>query len=386
MAKRQKINNLDGELVWADDKYAGMDHPLDNWSAMPDFNPKSSDAFCSVRFEFDSQEDVDTFAKVIGQEISDGTKSLWHPRLVSDDYSGIRYISDRSPENSMKYPIYIPSKGRWEKRLTSDTLVRMGVKHYIVVEQSQLEQYQKHTDPEWVTLLVIPQKYFDEYETCDDLGSTRSKGPGPARNFAWDHAISMGYKRHWVSDDNVQHFYRMDGNKRVIVSDSAIFRAMEDHADQYDNVYMSGPHYRFFAVPNDRLPPFAMNTRIYSTNLILNDIPFRWRGRYNEDTILSLDILKAGFCTIQYYAFLTGKAVTQALQGGNTAEFYSKEGTLPKSQMLADVHPDVARVKWHFGRWHHFVDYNPYKKNRLIKTKNPELAKDNNYGMKLTYI
>jgi len=377
---REKVNNLFGEEVWASEKFADQDHPLDHWNGMPEFVPKSSNAEYTIRFEME-HSDVDSFEKLIGQKIGENTTSLWHPRLSSDDYSSIRYVSDRSVKNSPKYPIYIPSKGRWEKRLTSDTLIKMGVKHNIIIEESQYEQYKAHTDPEYVTLLILPQKYLDEYDTCDTLGSTRSKGPGPARNFAWDHAISQGHKRHWVSDDNVQNFYRMNGNKRVIVSDGAIFRAMEDHADQYENVYMSGPHYRFFAVPADRLPPFAMNTRIYSTNLILNSAPFRWRGRYNEDTILSLDMLKAGGVTLQYYAFLTGKVVTQALGGGNTAEFYAKEGTLPKSKMLEDVYPEYAKVVWKYGRWHHYVDYNSFKGNKLIPLKSTYYNDDFEYGM-----
>jgi hypothetical protein len=93
--------------------------------------------------------------------------------------------------------------------------------------------------------------------------------------------------------------------------------------------------------------------------------PYRWRGRYNEDTDLSLRVLKAGYCTIQFNAFLCGKVTTQRMKGGNTKEFYAQEGTLNKSKMLEDMHPDVAKVVWRFNRWHHHVDYSPFKRNRL---------------------
>ena len=52
-----------------------------------------------------------------------------------------------------------------------------------------------------------------------------------------------------------------------------------------------------------------------------------------------------------------------------SAEFYDEEGTKNKSQMLADMHPDVARVVWKWNRWHHHVDYSPYKNNKLIPLK-----------------
>ena len=127
-----------------------------------------------------------------------------------------------------------------------------------------------------------------------------------------------------------------------------------------------------------------MNTRIYSCLLIQNDIPYRWRGRYNEDTDLSLRVLKDGFCTIQFNAFLQQKATTQTLKGGNTDAFYAKEGTLPKSQMLVDMHPDVSKVVWRFNRHHHEVNYRKFKANQLIR-KEGLLVKPgiNNYGMKL---
>jgi len=384
---RKTVKNLHGNEVWADKRYISIDCPEDHWKNMPDFKIKPSTVYCAISFEFESQDDVQTFANTIGQTIHPGTKSIWHPKLNIGDFSKVRYVSNREPENSMKYPIYIPSKGRHKNRLTSDTLIKMGIKHYIVVEESEYDLYLKVCNPDFVTVLVIPQSYFDEYETLDDLGSTKSKGPGPARNFAWEHSISMGHKRHWVCDDNVQNFYRLNNSKRVIVSDSAIFRAMEDHADSYENVYMSGPHYRFFVLPNKIRSPFSINTRIYSTNLILNDIPFRWRGRYNEDTILSLDILASGNCTFQYYAFLSGKVKTQSIKGGNTDEFYSKEGTKPKSQMLKDVYPDITDVVWKFNRWHHIVDYSKFRGNRLKTNIDfvPNIS-DNNYGMKLVEI
>ena len=137
----------------------------------------------------------------------------------------------------------------------------------------------------------------------------------------------------------------------------------------------------------DRLPPYVPNTRIYSCNLIQDDAPFRWRGRYNEDTDLSLRMLKGGYCTIQFNAFLQYKSPTQTIKGGNTAEFYADEGIYPKSKMLADMHPDVAKVVWKFNRAHHHVDYSPFKSNMLKRIPGYNVPKGvNNYGMVLTEI
>ena len=291
-----------------------------------------------------------------------------------------------------KYPVYIISKGRHESMLTSRSLARMKVPHYIAIEPQDLDNYEKALDEfkirPYVTLLVAPF-------------SNHGDGPGRARNWCWDHAIQIGAEKHWVLDDNISDFYRLNQNKRYRVESGVIFRAAEDFVDRFVNVPISGFQYRFFIAPNSKYPPFVTNTRIYSCLLISNDCKHRWRGRYNEDTDICLRVLKDGDCTIQFNAFLQGKAATQTVKGGNTEEFYHKEfaddenfkktgynssGTINKSQMLADMHPDVARVVWRYGRWHHYVDYNPFKVNKLKMKSNIVIPEGNNeYGMKLIH-
>ena len=75
------------------------------------------------------------------------------------------------------------------------------------------------------------------------------------------------------------------------------------------------------------------------------------------------------------------------MSGGNTEEFYKTDGTKDKSQMLVDMHPDVAKVVWKFNRWHHHVDYRPFKKNRLaIDPRFVSKLKVNEYGMVLRQV
>ena len=107
-------------------------------------------------------------------------------------------------------------------------------------------------------------------------------------------------------------------------------------------------------------------SRIYSCILLDNKTPHRWRGKYNEDTDLSLRILKDGLCTVLFYAFLQCKVTTMTMKGGNTEELYG-EGRLKFAESLVKQHPDVAKVTKKYGRWHHHVDYSGFKKNKLIK-------------------
>ncbi len=299
-----------------------------------------------------------------------------------------------------RYPIYIISKGRSDSMVSSNSLARMKIPHYISIEPQDWDDYEKALDKfgtrDFVTLLLLPF-------------SNHGDGPGRARNWCWDHSITLGAKRHWVLDDNIADFYRLHNNQRIRIESSAFFRPMEDFVDRYTNVKIAGPQYRFFCASNQSYPAYVKNTRIYSCLLIENDCKHRWRGRYNEDTDLSLRVMKDGDCTIQFNAFLQGKMPTQALKGGNTAEFYHKEtgldengvaiqsgelvkfegkynaaGTVAKSQMLVDMHPDVATMVWRYDRWHHHVNYDSFKKNTLRKVDGLVVPKGiNNYGMKL---
>jgi len=226
-----------------------------------------------------------------------------------------------------KYPIYIVSKGRWDKRLTANALEEMGANYKIIVEQQEFDKYAQAVGENKV--VVLPQAYLDEYVTCDDLGDAKGKRPGAARNFALDHSNA---KRHWVMDDSMDGFYRLNQNLKVKCLTPAIFKAAEDFVDRYKNVPLAGFNYAMFAKRKDTPPPFVLNTRIYSCLLVSNSIKYRWEGRYNEDTHLSLRVLKDGDCTIQFNAFLADKVRTQTMAGGNTDMFYAKEGTLNKSK------------------------------------------------------
>lgn len=278
-----------------------------------------------------------------------------------------------------KYPVYIVSKGRWNSRLTVKALQEMNVPFKVVIEKQEYEKYAEVINED--DLLILPEKYLNEYDTCDEFGRTKSVGPGAARNFCWDHSIDNGHAWHWVMDDNIDAFHRLYKNTKDEVRSGSTLRAMEDFVERYENVAIAGPNYYSFAKSTDAVPPFIINTRIYSCLLIRNDIPYRWRARYNEDTDLSLRVLKDGWVTVQFNAFLCGKVTTQRMSGGNTKDFYSVEGTKPKSQMIADLHPDIAKVVWRFNRWHHHVDYRRIK-NKLIRKPNlPQFEKVNNYGL-----
>lgn len=269
-----------------------------------------------------------------------------------------------------KYPVYIISKGRWESRLTSKALELMKVPYHIVIEPQEYNEYSSVIDPK--KILVLPF-------------SNLNQGSIPARNWVWEHSIERGAERHWILDDNIRRFRRFNNNKKYVVTSGTIFKIAEDFVDRYINVALSGFQYsNFVTLCRDR-KPIIFNTRIYSCILIKNDIPFRWRGKYNEDSDLAIRVLKDGWVTILFNAFLQDKVTTMTMKGGNTDALYKEDSDRLKFAVsLAEQHPDCVKVTRKYGRWHHSINFNSFKGNKLIR-KDDIIIPDrvNDYGMVL---
>lgn len=253
--------------------------------------------------------------------------------------------------NETKYPIYIISKGRWQTRQTSRTLEYLKIPYHIVIEPQEYSEYSKVIDKNKIFVLPF---------------SNLNQGSIPARNWVWEHSISIGAKKHWIMDDNIWQFYYSFNNERVKAADHYGLLAIEDFSDRFINCGISGPNYKFFVPDMDKKTPITFNTRIYSCILIDNSIEFRWRGKYNEDTDLSLRYLKTGGCTALHNWFICGKTTTLTMKGGNTDILYKQDGREKMADSLVEQHPDVTKKIWHWGRWQHFVDYRKFFQNKLI--------------------
>lgn len=268
-----------------------------------------------------------------------------------------------------RYPIYIISKGRWESRLTVRALEEMKIDYRIVIEPQEFEKYANVIDRGKIYVLPF---------------SNLGEGSIPARNWVWEHSIASKAERHWILDDNISGFCRLHNNLKTPVISGSIFRASEDFVNRYENVAIAGFQYRFFAPHREKKPPFVTNTRIYSCILLKNDIPYRWRGRYNEDTDLSIRALKDGWCTVLFYAFLADKLATMTLKGGNTDELYKDDGRLKMAESLRDQHPDIVKITKKWGRWQHSVDYSRFARNKLkLRADAVISANVDNYEMSL---
>lgn len=268
-----------------------------------------------------------------------------------------------------KYPLYIISKGRADVCKTSKALDQMNLKHNVVVEPQEYDEYKTYIKPQ-NKIITLP---------FSNLG----QGSIPARNFVWNHSQEKGHDRHWILDDNIQNFYRLNNTKRIVCNSQSIFKACEDFVDRYKNVPMAGMNYTTFAMPGEKIKPFTLNTRVYSCILLENNHDIKWRGRYNEDTDLSLRFLKLGYCTILFNAFLIDKQHTMTMKGGNADIYDNTNNRYEFAKSLHDQHPDVVKIVKKWNRYHHKVNYKVFT-NRLIKKDDEKkYTKVNDYDMRI---
>jgi hypothetical protein len=238
-----------------------------------------------------------------------------------------------------RYPVYIPTRGRSSSPITIRALNRDGVPFHAVVVPSEAEAYEPVVGA--ARLLVLPS---DDYVLRD------------SRNWIKDHATAAGHGRHWQIDDNIRIFHRLYRNRRVPCSAALALRACEDFTDRYDRVGISGLNYTGFVAPGCKIP-FNVNVHVYSCTLVNNEIPYRWRLIYNDDTDMCLQVLADGWNTILLNAFMAHKIRTMVIRGGNTDVLYQGDGRLRMARALARVWPGVVTVDRRYGRPQHVVDW-----------------------------
>jgi len=301
----------------------------------------------NLRVTFARPADRREFMRRLGLP-EDRVKNTWWPVRPYGKHSA-------DPESSAaeqgRFPVYVISKGRAAQSQTHRALRDLGVKHKVVIEPQEEAEYARRLGERH--LLVLP---------FSNLG----KGSIPARNWVWEHALKIGAERHWILDDNINGFYSCNRNLKRRERKLNPLERMEDFVLRYSNVGLAGPQYEFFVPRNERRPPYVLNTRVYSCILIDNSLPFRWRGRYNEDTDLSLRVLEAGLCTVLFNRWLIKKAPTMTMRGGNTDELYKGAGRLKMARSLQRQHPRRVKVTFRWGRPQHLVDYRPFKRNKLL--------------------
>ena len=69
--------------------------PNDHWKGMPQFQNEDKTAFRQIIISFANQEAVNAFAQLIGQKLTQDTKSVWYPKAEIETYMDKHYDGEK---------------------------------------------------------------------------------------------------------------------------------------------------------------------------------------------------------------------------------------------------------------------------------------------------
>ncbi len=69
------------------------------WQGMPEFTQKDITSIQQIIVHFESEEDVQKFAKLIDRSLSNKTQSVWYPAEKIRRHTNKRYIDKEELEN-----------------------------------------------------------------------------------------------------------------------------------------------------------------------------------------------------------------------------------------------------------------------------------------------
>lgn len=249
-----------------------------------------------------------------------------------------------------KFPIYIISKGRAYNPITAKNFIRENIDFFIAVEPQEYNDYCKALGEKHV--LKLPFK---------NLGV----GSYPARNYCWEHSKQNGFDYHWLFDDNITNWAKwINGKRRKWDDINSALMFVEKLSDIHKIDILGFEEPNFVVKPPKK--PFKFNCHVYSAMLIKNNLPYRWRLKYNEDVDLCLQVLHNGGTTASCIYYMADKVSTaMKMKGGNQDELYKgndPKKNLLKAKTLEAAWPQYAKTVMRFGRHHHLVDWKQFKK------------------------
>ncbi|HEV2324550.1 MAG TPA: hypothetical protein VGS10_11425 [Terracidiphilus sp.] len=80
------------ELAVLTGKPQDANDPNAEWQGMPDYTAENQMGVRQVIVHFAAHQDVEDFARLIGQRIGEKTKYLWYPEKVNADLAGSKYV------------------------------------------------------------------------------------------------------------------------------------------------------------------------------------------------------------------------------------------------------------------------------------------------------
>ena len=65
-----------------------------HWVGMPEFIQENNPPYKRIIISFRNEDDYNEFAKLVDQNLSDKTKSIWYPKLDREANSLLRWVEE----------------------------------------------------------------------------------------------------------------------------------------------------------------------------------------------------------------------------------------------------------------------------------------------------
>ena len=286
-------------------------------------------------------------------------------------------------QNPIKYPICILSYKRANKYgFTSKLLSRLKIPHYLFVEPQEEDIYKEWIGDDLYCSIVIGAR---NYSIEDKMGSS------PMRNFILDCGKENSFDMVWMLDDNIKSYKRYYQGVKNDIESYDIFASVEEYIRRYDNVGIVSHNFNPFIREGDARTCIVKNNKCYSSMLIHTGNDIRFRYKYNEDVLMSIEYICKGFCNLSFNHILYDKDTSGSNKGGNQENIYCDNGYKKKyDYLLYTLHilfiegklklkddksvEDFIKLKSMVSKdYHHQIEYS------MLDGENNEIVKNNSY-------
>jgi hypothetical protein len=94
VGKKQKVEKATLDGFFDDVVLPESEEWKNHWQDMPEFEQEENKTYKTISVHFRNEDDYKAFAKLISQNLSDRTKSIWYPKLEITKNSLLRWIED----------------------------------------------------------------------------------------------------------------------------------------------------------------------------------------------------------------------------------------------------------------------------------------------------
>jgi len=231
---------------------------------------------------------------------------------VDEDYKNKVFTGDNGVD--IKYKINILSLGRYNDELgtTHKILCEMQIHHYMFVEKDEYELYNNWVNHDYCELINSGHNY-----------SNLKEGGQHIRNYIIEYWLERGEEYIWMLDDNIQGYLRLYKGFKVDVKSKEIFTSIEHYMNHFDNIGLCSHNIQSLIRQKSNKNCLVINGKHFSSLLINITTGIRFRFKYNEDHIFSIDNINQGYQTICFNHILYDKLTSGTQKGGNQSIYNS---------------------------------------------------------------